>query len=161
MISVRLLSRIEQNWEKIATSVIHQSRRDQHIPHYAGLEEGELRQRALDIVRSLNGWMNQQLSEHELRRRYLDLGVRRRNEGFPLEELVYKLQTIEWQIVQYVQDDFPPQNAVDLHSELEVLQALHRFFGIVIHSVVTGYQAGTAHPAAGPQSARQVQAGRA
>jgi hypothetical protein len=140
ILSARLLSRIEQNCEKIARGVYDQSRRDEHTCHYAALDEEEIRRRAKDVVRNLNDWIRGEIGEEELRERYRQLGARRRSERFPLEEVVYMLQTIEWQIVQYVQNDNPPVSTLDVYGELEVLRALHRFFGIVVHSTVSGYE---------------------
>ncbi len=155
MLSARLMQRVEQNWERIASAVIEQSRRDTHIRHYACLDEAEIRARAQDVIGNLGRWLSRP-DEAELRHRYRDLGWRRREEGFPLEEVIYKLQTIEWKIVQYVQDENPPENSVQLYGELEMSRVLHRFFGIVVHSVVCGYQRGRELPLAKP-SARQLE----
>jgi hypothetical protein len=141
MLAVRLLSRIEQNWDKIANSVLEQSKRDQNIHHYGRLSDSEVRTRCLDVVHDLRCWANRELSEDAVRAEYRRLGGQRFREPFPLEEVVYMLQTIEWQIVQYVQDENPPQNPVDLYSEVEILRAIDRFFGITVHSVVVGYEA--------------------
>lgn len=140
MLGVRLLSRIEKNWEKIARSVLEQSRRDVNVHHYSRLHETEVRTRCLDVVHDLRCWVNGDMTEEELRAEYRRLGARRYRDGFPLEEVVYMLQTIEWQIVQYVQDENPPQNPVDLYSEVEILRALDRFFGITVHSTVAGFE---------------------
>lgn len=139
MLSAKLLNRIEHNWEQIATAVISSAHTDERVRHYSTLDNEELRARARDLVANLSLWLNGQ-ADGETERRYEALGRTRHEQGFPLHEVIAKIQLIERKISDYVQEENAAQNAVALYSELEMLRALHRFFHIVQRSVVEGYE---------------------
>jgi hypothetical protein len=151
MLASRMLSRLERNWEQIADQVIAQARRLNHTSHYGELDETEIRERAQLVLQDLEAWLLTG-DEDTLRRKYEELGKRRCHENLPLERVVYRLQTLERTIVGYLRDYTPIETAVDLHAEIELLTALHSFFGTTVYGVVSGYEyalkEGTAIPAA-------------
>lgn len=153
MLSARLMQRIESNWEAIATQVNAQVRRDQQVAHYQSLSESEIRERARDIVVNLGYWLLSNNTD-EVASRYEALGRRRYREGTPLHEVVYKLAMIRKSISTYVMDQNLSLTAVEVYEELDLLRSLTRFFDLVVHNVVRGYESemreslrnGSAHP---------------
>lgn len=139
MLSTKLLQRVETHWESIAAAVIEQSRCDPNTPHHQELDDEELHARARDLVHNLGHWLTSQ-DEGALARRYEEVGNARFLEGMPLAEVVYKLHLIELKTVEYIQHANIAQSAVEIFGELEMLRALHRFFAIVVYSVVRGYE---------------------
>jgi hypothetical protein len=75
-----------------------------------------------------------------LARRYQDVGKARHSEGIPLAEVIYKLLLIERKTAEYIQTENSMRSSVDIYAELEMLRALHRFFAIVLHNTVVGYE---------------------
>jgi hypothetical protein len=134
-----MLSRLERNWEQIADHVIAQARRENESARYGRLDETDVRERAQLVLQDLESWL---LSgdEESVRLKYQELGRRRYKESIPLEQVVYKLQTIERSIVAFLRDYTPIETAVDLHAEVELLMALHSFFSTTIYGVVYGYE---------------------
>ncbi|HBY61979.1 MAG TPA: hypothetical protein DEH78_19335 [Solibacterales bacterium] len=136
---MHLIQRIEANWEKIATAVAQQSQRDRNVEHYRTLDNDELRKRAQDVAQNLGYWLTTENSGAVVER-YRALGRRRYHEGFPLSEVVYKLQLIERKITEYAQDQNAATTALEIYGELEMLRALRRFFDLAIHGLVSGYE---------------------
>ena len=139
MISARLLQRIETHWETIAADVISHTKIDPNTPHHQDLESGELHARARDLVHSLGEWLMTGDRE-SLTDRYRQVGELRHKQGMPLSEVVYKVQLIELKVVDYIQNANAAQNAIEVYGELEMLRALHKFFAIVIHGLIMGYE---------------------
>ena len=139
MLSARLIQRIENNWEAIAANVIGQVRRDQEVSHYQSLSESEIRERAHDLVVNLSYWLLSNNSA-EIGSRYEALGRRRYREGVPLHEVVYKLAMIRRSIATYVMEQNLALSAVEVYEELDLVRSLTRFFDLVVHNVVRGYE---------------------
>lgn len=153
MLSARLMHRIEANWEAIAAHVLKEVRRDQEVSHYQSLSESEIRERARDIVVNLGYWLVSN-NTAEVATRYEALGRRRFREGVPLHEVVYKLTMNRRAIANYVTEQNLNLTPVEIYEELDLLRSLTRFFDLVIHNVVRGYESelkesrrnGKAHP---------------
>jgi hypothetical protein len=139
MLSARLIQRIENNWESILRSLIHDVHRDGRLPTYQALNDAELRARAEDLVRNLGFWVASG-NEAEIAHRYQALGARRRAQGFPLSELIAKLQLLEHHLVEQVQWENSAATALDVYQELDLVRAIHRYFRQVTYSVARGYE---------------------
>jgi hypothetical protein len=143
MLSTKLLQRVETHWEAIAAAVIEQTRNDPNTPHHQELDDEEMHARARDLVHNLGHWLTSQ-DEAALTRRYEEVGRARFAERIPLAEVVYKVHLIELKTVDYIQHANTAQTAVEIFGELEMLRALHRFFAIVVHAIVKGYESAAA-----------------
>jgi hypothetical protein len=139
MLSTRLLQRVEQHWDAIARAVVEQTRTDPNTPHHQVLDDEEIRARARDLVQHLGFWLTAG-DESAMARRYQEIGRIRHREGVSLAEVVYKLLLIERKTADYIQTENVAQTSVDIYAELEMIRALDRFFGIVLHNVVAGYE---------------------
>lgn len=139
MLSARLLDRIDRNWETIAGEVIANGRRDPRLRKYHSLSDAEIRDRARDLVRNLRLWL-EGMPEEDLSRKYDALGRRRYRAGVPLHELVLKVQLIKRQIAAYATEENLALTPLEVYQEMELLRTLGRYFDIVIHSAVEGYE---------------------
>jgi hypothetical protein len=143
----RIIHLVEKNWQKIADLAIRRVQRDPETPNYKALTDEELRSRAHDLLINLGSWLD---------RRYEELGRVRQQDGFPLHEVVYKLQLLKRTILEHAREQHLEMNAMELYAEQEFLQRLDRFFDRIIYRVVKGYseQAMNAAPAVRSASAR-------
>lgn len=139
MLSARLLQRVEQHWEAIARAVVDQSKTDPNTPHHHALDEEEIHARARDLVHNMGFWLTAQ-DEGTIAQRYQEIGRARHAEGVPLAEVVYKLHLIERKTEDFIQLENSASSSVELYGELEMLRGLHRFFDLVVHNVVAGYE---------------------
>jgi hypothetical protein len=139
MVPTKLLHRVETHWQAIATAVVDQMQTDPKTPHHQVLDEEEIRARAHDLIHNLGVWLTTG-DDTGAAKRSQEIGRTRHAEGIPLSEAVYKLQLLARKTIEYVQAENPPQTAIDLYSELEMLRALQGFFATVIYNVVVGYE---------------------
>lgn len=134
----RIIHLVEKDWKKIADLAIRRVQQDPETPNYKSLTDDELRSRAHDLLINLGSWLDRQ-DEGLLDRRYEELGRVRQQDGFPLHEVVYKLQLLKLTILEHAREQHLEMNALELYAEQEFLQRLDRFFDRIIYRVVKGY----------------------
>ncbi len=150
MLSLRLIERIERNWEKLAAVVLEDVRSDPRGTHYRALSDQEILERAQDLVKNLGFWLTQRNPE-QLKLRYQRLGARRLAQGVPLAEVILALQVLKRRIMFFARDLNLDQTAVELYRENELLMAIEFFFDEAIYNVAFGYsepQTQSSHEAA-------------
>lgn len=129
---------ISDNWEQIAERTLRRIRRDSKLLELGGLPEEDLRERAREILEHLGAWMVSR--EEDLAHRYESLGRRRFEEGIPLHEVVYALQLIRENMIQYVRDQGLGQTPLELYAEEELEHGADRIFDTIIYYFVRGYE---------------------
>ncbi len=134
----RIIQLVEKDWLKIAELAIQRVQQDPETPNYKSLTDDELRARARDLLSNLGRWLDRQDDGH-LDRRYEELGRIRHQDGFPLHEVVYKLQLLKRTILNHAREQHLEMNAIELYAEQEFLQRLDTFFDRIIYRVVKGY----------------------
>jgi hypothetical protein len=134
----RIIQMVEKDWQKIADQAIRRVQQDPETPNYKSLSDDELRSRARDLLANLGQWLSR-LDNGMLNRRYEELGRLRHQDGFPLHEVVYKLQLLKRTILDHAREHHLEMNAMELYAEQEILQKLDFFFDRIIYSVVKGY----------------------
>jgi hypothetical protein len=134
----RLIRRIEEQWETIATEVVNQLRRDQKASYYQTLPESDVRERARDLARNLGRWLESE-SDEELRIRYERLGAQRQREGVPLAEVLYTIFLIKRKIRAYAMLNNVEISAPALYEELELLRRMGQCFDLIACHVARGY----------------------
>lgn len=141
MIAARLLTRIEENWEKIARAVINARNTDPNLPHYRHLSDPEIRERVQDLTSNLGIWLTAK-DESKLASHFEQLGRTRHNDGLPLHEVIQKLNTIKRAIRAYASEQNYALSAVEIYDELELLRSMAAYFDFVIYRVAKGYEEG-------------------
>lgn len=139
MLAQNLLLRIENNWEKIASQVIAEQRRDPLLAHYQTLSEAELRERVRDLATNLGAWLNER-DESRLIAHYEKLGRRRFREGIPLHEVIHKITLIKRVIREFATEQNLALTPIEIYAELDLLRTMAAFFDFVIYRVARGYE---------------------
>jgi hypothetical protein len=139
VLSARLLDRIDRNWETIAAEVIAECRREPKLRKYHSLSDAEIRERARDLVRNLRLWL-EGMPEEDLAKSYLALGRRRCLAEVPLHELVMMIQLIKRKIAALATEENLSYTALEVYQEMQLLRVLSRYFEIVVHRAVEGYE---------------------
>ncbi|MDZ7637645.1 MAG: hypothetical protein U5J83_05260 [Bryobacterales bacterium] len=134
----RLIERIEKQWEAIAAEVINQLRKDQEAGFYHTLSEEDVRERALDLVRNLGRWLDSG-SDAELHLKYEKLGAKRRREGVPLPDVLYKIFLVKRKIRSYAMLSNLEMSAAALYEELELLRRMGQCFDMIACHIARGY----------------------
>jgi hypothetical protein len=144
MLAARLVHAIEDHAEELTRGVLDDLGTNPRTPSYHALSRAELHRRVYEVYHHLGRWLDR-TSEDVLESRYGSLGRRRREEGVPLEELVYALVLTKRHLRDYVLRSGFVQSVVDLYQEEDFNLRLDQFFEEAIYYAVRGYQ----HAAAG------------
>lgn len=134
----RLIEIVEKDWETIAQRVIERVHSDPEVPNYRALTDGQLRERARDLLSQLGRWLARR-DEASLSRRYESLGRQRFEEGMPLHEVIYKLQLLKHTVLEHARDQHLEVTAVELYAEQEFLGLVNDFFDRIIFRICKGY----------------------
>ncbi len=139
MLSGKLIQLIEDNWDRITTSVIHEVRADSRLVHIRKLPESELREVARNILRNVGYWLSS-TRHQELEKRYEGLGRLRFVESIPLHEVVHALQLVKSKMLDFVRDQGFCTSPVDIYAEEELEHQVGLFFDDLIYYIVRGYE---------------------
>ncbi len=152
LLSSKLIQLIEDHWDPITNGIIKEIQRNPRLRHIGALPEGELRDRARDILEHLGHWLSGP-HEDELARRFQAIGAARFTDAIPLAEVVLAYIVVKTRLIDYVRGQGLVQNPVALYAEEELQHTVGRFFDSIIYHVVCGYE--EARP-----KAAQAKAGR-
>ena len=141
MLSTRLVHLIEDHWQAISSSVIHQIRSDPSLRHIRALPETELREIGRTILRNLGHWLTAAKAEQEIiGEQYETIGRLRFAENIPLCECVRALQIVKRKTLAYVADQGFAQSSVDMYGANELERRFGSFFDDLIYHEVIGYE---------------------
>ena len=140
MLSSRLVRLVEEHWEPLTARILADIRNDTRLRRLAGLPEGELRDRARDVLQHLGHWLTVS-GEHEVARRFEHLGHMRHDEGVPLDEVVLCCTIIKNRLLELVRGQGIRENVVELYAEEELEHLVGRFFDSMMYHAVLGYEA--------------------
>ncbi len=135
----RLIRLIEDHWDPLTDRIIRRMREDARVRHLGSLPETDLRGRARDILQHLGDWLPAG-RERDIADRFERLGMRRRDEGVPLEELVLSYIIIKDTVIDYVRSQ-GIASSVELWAEEELEHSLGTFFDSLVYHLVRGYMA--------------------
>ncbi len=141
MLSSKLVRLIEEHAEPLTVQILRDIRNDTRLTHAAGLPEGELRDRAREVLQHLGHWLTTS-GEEELARRFERLGHLRHEEGIPLDEVVLCCHHMKNRMLEFVRGQGIGQNVVELYAEEELEHLVGRFFDAKVYHVIRGYQSG-------------------
>jgi hypothetical protein len=138
MLSARLIRLISDHCEQITERVVRQIARDSKLLNLGSLPVSELRARTRDILMNLGSWLISH--ETDVAHRYEQLGRQRCEEGVPLHEVVYALQVIRENMIQYVRDQGMGHSPLEIYAEEELQHAADQIFDTLIYYFVRGYE---------------------
>ena len=140
MLSTRLLHRIEDHADQLASVVIRRLQADENLIGYHSLSEIELYDRVWTVCKHLGEWLTEK-TEDPLRERYEALGRQRCREGIPLHEVVLALQVTKDAILSFAHSEGFSDTILELYGREELELRVSHFFDRCIYYLVRGYQA--------------------
>jgi hypothetical protein len=140
MLSSRLIKLIEDHGDSITGSILNEIRVDQRLAHVSALPEGELRDRAREILRHLGHWLTAP-NQDELAARFEAIGRLRYDDGVPLHEVVLSYLIVKERMLEFVRGQGIGQSTVDIYAEEELEHVVGRMFDCMIFHAVRGYEA--------------------
>ena len=90
-VSLKLVELIERNADELTRHYIEDAKRSLRLPTYGKFDEKKLYKRVFGVYSQLGKWISLETSREEVRKYWTDLGRTRREEGFPLAEVILSL----------------------------------------------------------------------
>jgi hypothetical protein len=144
MLSSKLVRLIEVHWDPLTTRIIKEIRADTRLRHLGGLPEGELRDRARDILEHLGHWLTLS-GQHELAHHFEHIGAVRHEEAIPLHEVVLAYSIIKREMIEYARAEGIGPSTMEIYAEEELQHCVSRFFDSAVYHVVRGYEDALPH----------------
>jgi hypothetical protein len=139
MLAYRFVRLIETHSEILAENLLTKVQNSPITKAYVDLPQEELRDRVHEIYLHLGEWLLGR-SESELETRYLAIGARRAHQGVPLSQLTWAIILTRENLWEFVKEEIPPERALEMFGELELLRLLERFFDRAIYHATVGYE---------------------
>ena len=121
MISMRLVTMIEDHAEQLTAGLVRELQRHPRPERYHQLPVAELHDRGYAVYRNLSKWLQRE-SESEIEASYGDLGRRRQQEGIPLSQVIFALMLTKEHLLDYVKSSGLADSALELYQELELVR---------------------------------------
>jgi hypothetical protein len=139
MLAYRLLRLVETHSDALAAGLLEKTRNSPRLPDYGRVPAEELQQLVYEIYRHLAEWLLGK-SESDIEKRYTEIGVRRAQQGVPLNQLIWAIILTKENLWDFLKHETIPDRPAELSSELEVEQLLGQFFDRAIYYASIGYE---------------------
>jgi hypothetical protein len=138
--SERLIKLIETQADELAKELVRSLQEHPHTPTYHNYAPKELYDRAFNLYHNLGNWISQKSDREDLARYYSAMGDQRRNEGFPLSEVLHSLILMRRVLWQNVIEQGLLDTALDFIQALELNHQVMLFFDRAIFYTAKGYE---------------------
>jgi hypothetical protein len=139
MLSNRLVRRIEDRSDALASGLLHKIQRSARTEAFRKVPPDELTDRVSEIYRHLGEWLLDK-SEADIEHRYTQIGTRRAQQGVPLSQLIWAIMLTKDNLWEFILDDSYPDRPIEVFGKQELLQLLDQFFELAIYSAAVGYE---------------------
>ena len=139
MLSTRLLHRIEDHADELASAVTVRLRQEPSLTEYHVLSEIELYERAWAVCKHLGEWLTNK-TEEAVRERYEELGWQRFRQQIPLHQVVLALQLTKDRILAFIRSDSFSETTLEIYGREELELRVSHFFDRCIYYLVRGYE---------------------
>jgi hypothetical protein len=147
LLAYRLVRLIETHSEQLADGLLERLQSDPKCYPYGGVPSEEFRQAAIEIYQRLGDWLLGK-GEEEVGRRYREIGHRRAQQGVSLPQLIWAIALTKENLIEFLQRQTSESKPVEILGELEVVNALERFFDHAMYYSALGHEQGLSAGAA-------------
>lgn len=138
-VSRKLVELIENNAEELTRSYLQELKNHPRLPTYRSFPDQEIFDRAYLVFSQLGRWISFELESDEMKKYWLELGKKRREEGFTLPEIFLSLCLIRKQLWTKIQSEGLLDNVLDLYQCLELYNRIVTFFDRALYYAILGY----------------------
>jgi hypothetical protein len=139
-VSQKLVELIENNADELTNNWLKDIKLNTKTPTYQSYNEKELYQRAFRVYSQLGKWISRDTSKEEIKSYWTSLGIKRREEKFPLSEIVLAIALVRRHLWQKIQSEGLLDSAYDLFQAMELYNRVTVFFDRAIYYTVLGYE---------------------
>lgn len=152
MLAYRLVRLIETHSDQLATGLLHKISTCDKCQDFTRVPAEEFKQRVAEIYHHLGEWLLSK-TEHDIERRYREIGQRRSEQRVPLSELIWAIALTKENLMEFLHREAGNDKPIEILGELEILQLLEQFFDRAVYYAALGYeQSRAAHAAAGSRN---------
>jgi len=138
--SRRLVHLIESNAVELTRRYLEDVQRHPRLPTYRDFDQRELYNRAYSVYSQLGKWISKESSHEEVKATWTELGRIRRQEGFPLSEVILSLCILRRHLWEKVEAEGFMDSAMDLLQALELQNRVVLFFDRAVFFAAVGYE---------------------
>lgn len=139
MLAIRMIQIIESHADRLAEGLMHKLAGSQECAQLlANVPTHELKQRAYEIYRNLSEWLLTK-TEVEIEERYTGQGLRRARQEVPFSQLLFAIHATKEHLWEYLRQEELLEPG-DLIGEMELLNAIERFFDRLLYFTAVGYE---------------------
>jgi hypothetical protein len=136
----RLVNLIEENAHELTTHLLQKLKSHSATATYHDYDENELYERAFTVYSHLGKWISYETTKEEIAELYMDLGAKRRKEGFFLSEVIQALILTRRQLWYKVSSEGFLDTILDMYQALELNNRVIQFFDRAIYYAALGYE---------------------
>lgn len=138
--SARLIRLIETEAGELAEELVKTLRAHPHTPSFRACADGELYDRGYDLFHNLGAWLSRKSEREDLVKYYEALGAQRREEGFPLSEVLHGLNLTRRILWKKIEEEGLLDTAEDFMRAMELHGQVLLFFDRAVLSTAKGYE---------------------
>src|SRR5215813_3989915 len=127
MVALRLVRLIEDHSDALVAGLLQKFRSSERTQDMAKVPEHELRDRLYEILNHLGEWLLQK-KESDVRRRFVEVGLRRSAQGVSLTSFCWAMVLTKEHIRDFIARQGFLRGPLEVYGELELLQLLDQFF---------------------------------
>jgi hypothetical protein len=139
MIGGHLVRLIERHADELTEGLTKKMRNSERAAEFRKAPQEELKTAAREIYNHLGDWLLSK-TESDIEVRYTQIGARRWSQGVPLAQFVWAFLLSKEHLFAFLQREALLESAVELYSELELVQLLDQFFDRALYYAVVGYE---------------------
>ena len=139
MVGGHLVRLIERHADELAEGLLKKLRNSDRTTEFLKIPVNELKNGAREIYNNLGDWLLTK-TESDIEVRFTQLGTRRATQGIPIAQFVWALLVSKEHLFAFLQREVLMDGAVQLYSELELVQLLDQFFDRALYFAVVGYE---------------------
>lgn len=139
MLGGHLVRLIERHADALAEGLVQKLRSSDRTTEFRRVPPEELKHGTREIYLNLGDWLLTK-TESDIEVRYTHLGARRSSQGIPLTQFLWAIMVSKEHLFAFLQREGFAEGAVQLYSEIELLQLLDQFFDRATYYAVVGYE---------------------
>ena len=140
MRALKLVQHMKANADRMSEGFVQKTRTSDKCKELlSAVSPEEQKRTALDIYADLTDCLaadtDSFVPEH-----YIDLGMRRAQQGVPLTQLFWVVCTVREHLWEYIQQECLLDEPVEFWGGVNLLRSLNQFFDRVVYYTMAGYQ---------------------
>jgi len=139
-LSNKLIEIIEKNAEVIANHWLNDVKANKSTPSYTYSDSEFSLQRVLLFIRQFGKWLGGYFTDMEVRQYYIDLGSRRKEEGFMLSEVLSAISLTRKYVWEFALSQRMWNKTIDIYMTLELERRMMLFFDKASYYVTRGFE---------------------